>query len=454
MFFYYEEHEEIIKALLLIFVPLRVLRGLIFPVNPVKKVSLKNLRCIHLIAILLFIFMAGCAAYKTQPDISEKTALYRVSLSEFPVFSDDMGYDELEYSICNSISYLKKVSPLKKFKFGNDFFSTAHMIKSLEHFKNYIQTKPSKQDLNQFVRSNYLIYKSIGGSKHGQVLFTGYYEPILQGSLRKSNEYSFPIYARPDDLITVDLSLFSSRFKGEKIIGRYFNHAFVPYHERNEIDYEDSLKEKTEIIAWVNDPVDLFFLQIQGSGKICLDNGQTINVHYHATNGRPYRSIGKLLIENEKIPRSQMSMQKIRSYLNDNPEELKTILNYNPSYIFFKIEKEGPLGCLNVKLTPGRSIALDRRISPEGALAFIETEKPLINGSGQIHVWTKFKRFVLNHDTGGAIKGPGRADLFYGNGLNAEIAAGHMKHFGELYFLVLKPEISRVVESKNARAVK
>ena len=278
------------------------------------------------------------------------------------------------------------------------------------------------------------------------MLFTGYYEPNLKGSLKQSNEYRFPVYARPDDLITVDLSLFSPRFKGEKIIGRYFNQAFVPYHERNEIDYEGSLKGKTKIIAWVNDPVDLFFLQIQGSGKIYLDSGKTINVHYHATNGRQYRSIGKLLIEDGKISRSQMSMQKIRSYLNDNPEELKRVLNYNQSYIFFKIEKEGPLGCLNVKLTPGRSIALDRSLWPEGALAFIETEKPLINGSGQIHVWTNFKRFVLNHDTGGAIKGPGRADLFYGNGLYAEIAAGHMKHLGKLYFLILKPEINRVVE--------
>ena len=397
----------------------------------------------HLIAILLFLFMAGCAAYKIQPDISPKTALHPVSLSEYPVFSDDMEYDKLKYGICNSISYLKKVCPAKKFKFGNDLFSAAHMIKSLEHFKNYIQTKPSNQDLNQFVRSYYLVYKSIGGG-NGQVLFTGYYEPILKGSLRQSNEYRFPVYARPDDLITVDLSLFSPRFKGEKIIGRYFDQTFVPYHERKEIDNDGSLKEKTEIIAWVNDPVDLFFLQIQGSGKICLDNGQLINVHYHTSNGRQYRSIGKLLIEDGKISRPQMSMQKIRAYLNNNPEELKRVLNYNPSYIFFKIEKEGPLGCLNVKLTPERSIALDKSILPAGALAFIETKKPLIDSTGQIHVWRNFKRFVLNHDTGEAIKGPGRADLFYGNGLYAEIAAGNMKHWGKLYFLILKPEISRV----------
>ena len=134
-----------------------------------------------------------------------------------------------------------------------------------------------------------------------------------------------------------------------------------------------------------------------------------------------------------------MSMQKIREYLRSHPEEAENILNYNPSYVFFKIEKDGPLGCLNVKLTPGRSIALDRRIFPLPALVFIETQKPLITADGQISSWTDFGRLVLSQDTGGAIRGPGRADLFWGNGPYAEIAAGHMQHPGRLYFLILKP---------------
>jgi membrane-bound lytic murein transglycosylase A len=134
-------------------------------------------------------------------------------------------------------------------------------------------------------------------------------------------------------------------------------------------------------------------------------------------------------------------MQKIREYLRKNPEKVEAVLNYNPSYVFFKIEEEGPLGYLEVKLTPGRSIALDRRIFPLSGLAFIETQKPLIDGDGQIYRWTGFSRFVLNHDTGGAIRGPGRADLFWGSGDYAEIAAGHMQHTGKLYFLILKPDV-------------
>jgi membrane-bound lytic murein transglycosylase A len=184
----------------------------------------------------------------------------------------------------------------------------------------------------------------------------------------------------------------------------------------------------------------VFFLQIQGSGKIFLDTGEVINVHYHGSNGRPYRSIGKLLIEEQKIPREEMSMQKIRSYLHAHPEEMASVFNYNPSYVFFKIEPEGPLGSINVLLTPGRSVALDRRIFPHAALAFIQTQKPVLNSAGHIDRWVECRRFVLNQDTGGAIRGPGRADLFWGNGPYAEIAAGHLAHLGELYFLILKPE--------------
>ena len=206
------------------------------------------------------------------------------------------------------------------------------------------------------------------------------------------------------------------------------------------IDHDGVLAESARALAWVRDPVDLFFLHIQGSGKIFLDSGRVLNVHYHTTNGRPYRSIGKFLIDSGAIPRPQMSMQAIRRYLRAHPESVDAVLNGNPSYVFFKLEKDGPLGSLEVKLTPGRSIATDRRLFPAAALCFIETRKPLIDAAGQIRRWTALNRFVLNQDTGGAIRGPGRADLFWGNGRYAELAAGHMQHPGVMYFLVLKPD--------------
>lgn len=185
-----------------------------------------------------------------------------------------------------------------------------------------------------------------------------------------------------------------------------------------------------------------FFLQIQGSGKIHIDGGGVLNVHYHASNGKAYRSIGNLLIEQGKIPRAEMSMQQIRAYLDAHPEEVSAIFSYNPSYVFFKIEPDGPRGCLDVRLTPGRSLAVDRRIFPMAALSFIQTQKPMVDGNGAIVGWTECARFVLNQDTGGAIRGPGRGDIFWGNGPYAELAAGHMQHPGRLYFLILKPGLS------------
>ena len=394
--------------------------------------------------LFCFFFLAGCSVLKIHPSLKDEFAMQRVPSYRYPEFSDDMVCDSLEYGISQSISYLKKLPSSRQFRFGEDSFNAIHMIKSMEYFLNFIQTRPSKDELNKFIKSNYFVYKSIGG-RDGHVLFTGYYEPILKGSFEQSTEYRFPIYTRPCDLTTVDLSLFIPHLKNKSIIGRYTGRTVVPYYERDEIEYNGALEGRANKIAWIKDQVDLFFLQIQGSGRIYLDNGRIINVHYDITNGHPYRSIGRLLIEEGIIERSEMSMQKIRAYLSEHPEEVRSILNFNPSYVFFKIEEDGPLGYLEVKLTPGRSIALDRRIFPLSALAFIETKKPLINGDGEIHNWTNFSRFVLNHDTGGAIRGPGRADLFWGNGPYAEIAAGHMQHTGELYFLVLKPSLLKML---------
>lgn len=407
---------------------------------------MKPIFFIRYISIVLFFFFfslifAGCGIFKKRPPEIKKTALIRIDSSGYPDFFDDIDYDGLENCILQSISYLNRIPPTVEFRFGQDIFNTPHMIRSLDHFLNFIRTKPLKDELIRHINNNYLVYTSLGSDNRGKVLFTGYYEPVIEGRRKKDPEYSFPIYARPDDLTTINLSLFSPKFKGETIIGRYTNQSVVPYYNRKEIEYDGLLKGKVEEIAWVKDRIDLFFLQIQGSGKIYLDNGEIINVHYHATNGQPYRSIGKLLVDEGKISREEISMQKIRDYLRCHPEEIETVLNYNPSYVFFKIEQDGPIGYLEVKLTPERSIALDRRLFPPAGLAFIETKKPLINGDGTIHEWMAFSRFVLNQDTGGAIRGPGRADLFWGNGEYAEIAAGHMQEFGKLYFLILKPDV-------------
>ncbi|MBF0395997.1 MAG: MltA domain-containing protein [Desulfobacterales bacterium] len=341
-------------------------------------------------------------------------------------------------ALLQSLAYFKRLPLEKKFYFGEDHYTSSHIIRSLELFSEFVKKKPSRGELSSFIKSNYFIYKSQGASKKSEVLFTGYYEPILEGSIDKRGDYKYPIYALPNDLITIELSQFSDKFKGQKIIARYDGKSVLPYYDRLEIDYKGVISDNANVLAWLKDPVDLFFLHIQGSGIINLLNGGTIRVHYHAANGRPYRSIGNLLIQDGKIPKSEMSMQAIKKYLNEHPEEIPMVLSYNQSYVFFKIEKDGPLGCIDVKLIPHRAIALDQKKYPSGSLAFIMTQKPLINESGNIYKWVNFGRFVLNQDTGGAIQGAGRADLFFGNGRDSEIAAGNMKHKGELYFIIMK----------------
>ena len=397
-----------------------------------------NFSTIIVFALAFILVIFGCAEVSKKP--GKDNAMEEVSSWSYPDFSDDLGYDGLEHSISKSLTYLNKIPADREFVFGQDRYTAGHLIVSIQQFADFIEKQPTVEELNEFIQANYRVYRSVGRDGWGDVLYTGYYEPHLRGSRSRTEEYQFPIYTKPDDLITIDLALFDEKYNGQRIIGRFTEETVVPYHERSEIDTDGALEGKAEVLAWVADPVDVFFLQIQGSGKVYLDDGDVINVHYHTTNGQPYRSIGKLLIDEEKITVEEMSMQKIREYLNNHPEEMDGVFNYNPSYVFFKTEAEGPLGNINVKLTPGRSIALDRFIFPKGALVFIQTEKPVVDSAGQIHSWQPFSRFALNQDTGGAIRGPGRADLFWGNGPYAEIAAGHMKHAGELYFLVLNPD--------------
>ena len=213
----------------------------------------------------------------------------------------------------------------------------------------------------------------------------------------------------------------------------------LPYYSRYQIEAERELAGKGLEMAWLKDPLDAAFLHVQGSGRLRLPDGKELLVHYQASNGRPYRSIGRYMIEKGFLASEEMSMQAIRKYLTENPEVLDEVLNHNPSYVFFRQVENGPLGSLGVLLTPGRSVALDSRVFPKGALGFVVCQKPLVNDQGDIIGWNQFYRFVVNQDTGGAIKGAGRADIFWGSGPYAELTAGHLRHEGDLYILIKEP---------------
>ena len=395
-----------------------------------------------LLAVTILWF-TGCPAPPvppTAPPTEVPPALIRLEPSAYPNFSDDLDYEGLENAIAQSSAYLQAIPATRELEFGRDRYPAGHILRSLQRFESFIRMRPNGVDLQNYLRANFLVYQSAGRDRRGEVLFTGYYEPQLRGRRSTSPEFRYPLYGRPDDLLTIDLGAFSEKYKGEKLTGRVQNSFVVPYYDRRDIEEAGALYGKAQPLAWVSDPVDLYFLHVQGSGRVVFEDGQVIIVGYDTSNGRPYRSIGQLLIDEGKISREEMSMQRIRAYLNQNPGEIQRVLDSNPSYIFFKVTPDGPLGSLNVRLTPGRSVALDRKLFPPAALAYVETKKPLSDNQGQINSWMDCQRFMLNQDTGGAITGPGRADLFWGSGPYAELAAGHLKHPGRLYFLVLKPE--------------
>jgi membrane-bound lytic murein transglycosylase A len=382
---------------------------------------------------------AACApSREALPVADQQEILKLIDPLSVPLERDDLARNLLEEAINNSLSYYERLPEETTLNFGPEEVQVERIKRSLRTFLFLLDETASWKELAGRVRENYVIYRSVGRNAEQEVLFTGYFEPTIQGSLAQDEHYSYPIYGVPDDLVNIDLGLFRAEYHGVKLVGRLEGERLVPYYNRDEIDVYGRLAGKGYELVWVADPVERFFLRIQGSGRIRLLNGDFIRLGYAAKNGWPWRPIGRLMIEEGLIPKEAMSMQAIRRYLKQNPEKMPDIFSYDPSYVFFQTEKGGPFGNIAVPLTPGRSIATDSSIFPKGALAFIECQKPVFAKDGVILGWVSFGRYVLNQDTGGAIRGPGRVDLFWGGGPFSRIAAGHLKHPGALYFLLLK----------------
>ena len=402
-----------------------------------KNISLKTIN-FKIILLLFILSFFGC-----YPGIKKEATVSSEALEEitffYPDFSDDMDRDSLIAAIRNSIEYLGRIPAGTIMHYGPHSFTQTQVLDSQKAFLEILQETPNPAQVAGKIKADFHVYRATGGEKSENVLFTGYFEPLYEASLTPDSVYRYPLYRKPDDLTTVDLSGFGSKFQGQKIIGRIAGKDFVPYHSRVDIDEKGVLKGRGLEIAWLKDPVDVSFLQIQGSGKLILPGGEIITAGYSEKNGLAYRSIGRYMIEKGFLTKEEMSMQAIREYLAEHPEVVQDVLYCNPSYVFFRRLEKGPLGNIGVPLTPGRSIALDSDLFPKGALGFIICKKPLIDNSGRVKGWEEFSRFVLNQDTGGAIRGAGRADIFWGNGLYAEAAAGHLRHEGELYILIKKP---------------
>lgn len=270
------------------------------------------------------------------------------------------------------------------------------------------------------------------GGREGRV--TGYYEPLVRGSRERKPSYTVPVFGPPDDLIVVDLAALYPELKHMRLRGRLIEtdrgRKLIPYYSRADWTAEEE-RRADRALLWLDNPVDFFFLQIQGSGQVALDDGSRVRIGYADQNGHPYRSIGTWLIEQGELKSHEASMQGIKVWAEKNPKRLQELLNANPSLVFFrelKAEGSGPPGALGVPLMPERSIAVDPRHTPLGAPVWLATTRPSSD--------EPLQRLMLAQDTGGAIRGPVRADFYWGSGAEAGALAGRMKQNGRMWVLL------------------
>lgn len=294
------------------------------------------------------------------------------------------------------------------------------------------QNVPDATAARRFFETHFVPYRieQVNGCGHVTTsgLITGYYEPVLRGSRTPSAQFNTPLYRVPNDLLVIDLGDLYPALKGQRVRGRLEGRRVVPYMSRGELQGKLAGTE----IVWVDDPIDAFFLEIQGSGRVQLDTGETIRLAYSDQNGHPYKAIGRYLVEQGELTVEQATAPGIREWLRLNPHRIPEVLNANPSVVFFKEEplgdpSIGPKGAQNVPLTAGRSIAVDPRYVPLGAPVFLNSTYP---GGG-----APLQRLVVAQDTGGAIRGPIRADVFWGLGATAGELAGRMREQGSLWLL-------------------
>jgi membrane-bound lytic murein transglycosylase A len=339
-------------------------------------------------------------------------ALVPVGAGARPLLLDDGDLASLREAIGQSLSWLSRQPEGQLLSFGSRVLTIAEQRASMLRMLRLLADGPSAEILHHRVLAEFDLVKSIGRDD-GAVLVTGYHEPIIEAAEAPSAHYRVPILAAPPDL-------------PEPGRGRYWT--------RTEIE-QGRLNGVIRPLAWARDPVDVFFMEIEGSGTLRFPDGRELRVGYAATNGHPYRSIGRLLIQEGRISREAMTMRALRDWLTANPGEVERVLRHNESYVFFRPRSGSPVGSLGVELTPGRSIATDPRVFPRSALAFVRTIRPFLTADGVV-VWRSVNRFVLNQDAGGVIRGPGRMDIFWGRGPEADLAASEMKEPGELFFVV------------------
>lgn len=365
-----------------------------------------------LLSLLPVLFFSGCSLLVTK----EAGIGSAVGWGELPGWQRDSHAESWPALLSQCERLSRKQAPWRR------------LCEQAMHIK-----EPTDSDARAFFETHFQPHEVVGKGGETEGLITGYYEPTLFGSMQPDERYAYPLYARPDSLLIVDLDDLFPSLKGKRVRGRVVGNRVIPFFDRAEIDGPGNPLKGSELL-WIDDPHGSFFLQIQGSGRVHLPDGSQVGVGYADQNGHQYFAIGKQLIEQGELTREEVSLFSIRRWLKDHPDRAVELLNTNPSYVFFVLNEKpeaGPRGSLNVPLTAERSAAVDRSIIPLGTPLWLSSTLPQFSDQA-----VPYQRLMFAQDTGGAITGPVRADIFFGNGERAEQLAGTMKQTGRLFALL------------------
>jgi len=389
-------------------------------------------------------FMASCATPGKAPAPSQ--AFRPVASADIPLFSDPQDKDALLASAAKSMEYLQSGAAKTTYTIDGREITSADLRAALQAFTEIYKSAKTQDELNAAIRERFSVYRTIGTDGKGKVVFSSYYEPVLEASLTKDATYKYPIYARPADLVDVNLETFNAdKYKGEKLSGRLDGTKLVPYWSREFIDIYGFLQGQGLELAYFKHPLEVMDLHVEGSGRIRLPDGTMKKAGFAGTNGLQFRGVISALISAGLIePKNQSSHEQAKTYIDSHPDMAPFVLAWNKRYTFFKLSDlsgpdDGAIGTIGRSLTGGRSIAVDPKYVPLGSLVFIQLPLPAIGPDGKAMKEQKqVSKFVLCQDTGGAILGPGRVDYFSGTGDEAGELARNVWNDGALYLLLLK----------------
>ena len=363
------------------------------------------------------------------------------SIADLKGFTDDMDSASLKRAINNQLAVMFEQDKASPVRLGNFTLTRGRLVETLQAFQKLLQKNLPQEEFNKKVSKEFLLYR-VGKGKSKKMLFTGYYRPVIPASPIPTPRYRFPIYQMPEK----DLQMVKKQ-SGIRLVGSKSGITKIRKIQsgknwrsltREEIDIKGALDKHGLEVAWLENELERYFLHIQGSGVLEYPDGRRQGVRYQGSNKYSYNGIGKLMIRDGVITTSEGSMQGIKKYFAQNPQNIPKYLNQNKRYIFFTLSDEGAIGSGGGELVGGRSIATDKSIYPAGGLVFIKVRQPVLDSNYKIKSWKPISRFVIDQDTGSAIRGKARADLYFGTGKEAGAKAGRYHEKGEVYYLIKK----------------